>query len=260
MKRVAFGISSYFYNVALSVCRVLRAQGWEKRVRSWVAESPSTRDVGLFSYQLRKRGLRKTILGQDYDDTFYEELLPLKDGYRSLGKLVLSWAQPASACDFGCGNGFLIQFLSERGVRVRGVDYSSQVLNFVDPAVKSLVLISDLTKSQNLGTFDLVISTEVAEHLPKKASRTFVQNLTSNASKKIVFTAARPGQWGDGHINCQPKDFWIRLFEEQGWSYDSNATERFMETVEQTSDIVRTLPWMIRNFMLFVPQGTLSQR
>jgi hypothetical protein len=76
-----------------------------------------------------------------------------------------------------------------------------------------------------------------------------------------VFTAAQPGQWGDGHINCQPKEFWIKLFESEGWSYDETATRDFTRAVKGSSEIVNNLPWMIDNFMLFTPKGrTLSSR
>jgi len=109
-------------------------------------------------------------------------------------------AQPKSVCDFGCGNGFLLHFLAQRGIEVSGVEGSSDALKFMDNSIRSRILVHDLTEPIETSVHDLVISTEVAEHLPKRAAATFVQNLASSAARSIVFTAAHPGQLGGGHI------------------------------------------------------------
>jgi hypothetical protein len=99
----------------------------------------------------------------------------------------------------------------------------------------------------DVGQYDLVISTEVAEHLPKHAARNFVGNLTSAAAGSIVFSAAAPGQWGDGHINCQPKQFWIDLFADRGWVPDESRTKDFVASIGKAQT---KLPW-IGNFTIF---------
>ena len=222
-------------------------------VRMWIAESPSTRDCHLIWYQIKKRGLRYILSSHYYGETFFEEYLKLKPGYQKLAELIYEWAQPKSVCDFGCGNGFLLYFLAQRTIEVSGVEGSYDALKFMDNSIRPRILVRDLTKPIETSVHDLVISTEVAEHLPKRASETFVQNLANSAARSIVFTAAHPGQWGDGHINCQPRGFWIALFQARGWIYDQAATERFTNSVRNSPEIVETLPWMINNFMLFVP-------
>ncbi|MDY6836615.1 MAG: methyltransferase domain-containing protein [Thermodesulfobacteriota bacterium] len=219
-------------------------------VSGWVAESPSRRDPRLIWYQILTKGFRKAVIAR-YDAMFYEAHDELKPGYAKLADHIYDWAKPRSACDLGCGNGFLLYFLAQRGVEVFGVDGSPDVLDFVDQSLHGRVAVASLTSRQDFGVNDLAISTEVAEHLPKRASRAFVDNIVRSARKHIVFAAARPGQWGDGHINCQPRGFWIKLFMERGWVYDHQATEAFVSKVNNTSEIVKTLPWMLDNFMLF---------
>ncbi|MCX8170897.1 MAG: class I SAM-dependent methyltransferase, partial [Candidatus Bathyarchaeota archaeon] len=56
--------------------------------------------------------------------------------------------------------------------------------------VRNDIKIMDISLPVNLGKYDLVISTEVAEHLPKGSAETFIANLTTHASNIIFFTAA----------------------------------------------------------------------
>ena len=230
-------------------------------VQMWIAESPSTRDTRLMWYQLKTHGIKRILNKNVYDETFYEEHIKLRSGYQELAAIIFARFHPESICDFGCGNGFLIQSLADKGVEVSGFEGSEASLNQMESSLRERVQIKDLSVDIDTRVHDLVISTEVAEHIPKKASAVLVHNLTKSASRAILFTAAQPGQWGDGHINCQPKEFWIKLFESEGWSYDETATTEFTRAVKGSSEIVNNLPWMIDNFMLFTPKGrTLNSR
>jgi hypothetical protein len=53
---------------------------------------------------------------------------------------------------------------------------------------------------------------EVAEHLLPASSEFLIYWLTK-LSPVVIFSAAVPEQGGHGHINCQPLDYWQRLFE-----------------------------------------------
>lgn len=219
----------------------------------WIAESPSTRDTRLIWYQLKTRGVKRVITRNFYDEGFYEEHVKLKPAYQELAELIFKRFHPRSVCDFGCGNGFLIESLAQRGVDVSGIEGSKASLEFMDSDLRDRVSIRNLAEVIETGVHDLVISTEVAEHLPKKAAPVLVDNLTKSASWAIVFSAAHPGQWGDGHINCQPKEFWIKLFASRGWNYDGAATDEFTSAIKRSPEIPEKLPWLVDNFMIFVP-------
>ncbi|HEC2816442.1 TPA: class I SAM-dependent methyltransferase [Campylobacter jejuni] len=64
--------------------------------------------------------------------------------------------------------------------------------------------------------FDLVQSLEVAEHLDEKYSENFIDILV-NLSDIVLFSAAIPYQWGTNHINCQPPEYWAKLFKNKGY-------------------------------------------
>jgi cyclopropane fatty-acyl-phospholipid synthase-like methyltransferase len=123
---------------------------------------------------------------------FFEEYLKLKPGYQKLAELIYEWAQSKSVCDFGCGNGFLLYFLAGRGIEVSGVEGSNDALKFMDNSIRPRILIRDLTEPIEAGIHDLVISAEVAEHLPKRASATFVQNLANSAARSLYSHSPGP--------------------------------------------------------------------
>ena len=75
-----------------------------------------------------------------------------------------------SICDLGCGNGHITGRLAALGYRVTGVDASAsgiQIARRAYPGVEFVHALSD--RDLNLGQFDLVISSDVIEHLYRPA-------------------------------------------------------------------------------------------
>ena len=65
---------------------------------------------------------------------------------------------------------------------------------------------------------DLVISIEVAEHIPASSHQMFVKALASRSRKWLLFSAAVPGAGFDtsaglGHISCRTPRAWRELIE-----------------------------------------------
>jgi SAM-dependent methyltransferase len=119
--------------------------------------------------------------------------------------------------DVGCGIGTWLQAFVELGIEdLLGVDG-----DYVD---RSKLLISwsrflawDLSRPLKIDRkFDLVMSLEVAEHLPEASARDFVASLTS-LGDAILFSAAIPHQAGTHHVNEQWPDYWRDLFGEVGY-------------------------------------------
>jgi SAM-dependent methyltransferase len=74
------------------------------------------------------------------------------------------------------------------------------------------------------GTFDLAYCFEVAEHLPPELGDELVEFIAGLAPN-VVFTAARPGQGGTGHINEQPPEYWIERFARSGLSHSRELSD-----------------------------------
>jgi hypothetical protein len=66
------------------------------------------------------------------------------------------------------------------------------------------------------GKFDLVLSLDVAEHIPPQCAETFVNSLI-NLGPIIVFSAAIPFQGGVNHVNEQWPEYWAKKFQERGY-------------------------------------------
>jgi hypothetical protein len=70
----------------------------------------------------------------------------------------------------------------------------------------------DLQKPWDVGRrFDLVQSLEVAEHLPVHSAQDFIRCLCAHGDV-VLFSAAQPGQGGEGHINERKPSYWAKLF------------------------------------------------
>jgi SAM-dependent methyltransferase len=159
--------------------------------------------------------------------------------------LILEAFQPKEVVDIGCGEGLFLNVLHQNGVNVLGCDISEAALKV---SAKDFVIFqADATKPVRFNkTFDLCICVEIAEHIPTRYSKTLVQNVT-RASDTIFFTAAPPWQGGVGHINEQLPEFWIKLFEAEGYQLEEALTESLKHRME-AADVVF---WLSQNLMIF---------
>jgi SAM-dependent methyltransferase len=136
---------------------------------------------------------------------------------RRLLPIVLKMLNPRSIVDIGCGVGTWLAVALEEGVPdVVGVDGA-----YVDRAMlqfpEAQFVARDLAEKIELGRlFDLVISLEVAEHLPERAADVFVDNLVRHGPV-VLFSAAVPCGGGTGHVNEQWPAYWAERFGRRGF-------------------------------------------
>jgi hypothetical protein len=129
-----------------------------------------------------------------------------------IAPLLIDLFAPRSVVDVGGGAGHWAAAFMKAGLDdVLTVDgpWVPEAARAVPP---ERFLEHDLTQPLTLPrTFDLALCLEAAEHLPEAAAPALVRALT-DAAPAIVFSAAIPGQGGDGHINEQPQSYWAGLF------------------------------------------------
>jgi SAM-dependent methyltransferase len=136
---------------------------------------------------------------------------------QALAPLLTRLFAPRSVVDVGGGGGHWAAAFMACGIEdVLTVDGP-----WVPPGARAVpadrFLEHDLRRPLKLArTFDLALCLEAAEHLPAAAAPALASALTE-AAPVVVFSAALPGQGGDGHINEQPPSYWIDLFA--AWGY-----------------------------------------
>lgn len=132
--------------------------------------------------------------------------------------IVKSAAPFKTVLDVGCGQGAWGMSIDPKHYTGIDGDYIKPESLLIQP---EQFIAKDLSQKFNLRKkFDLVISLEVAEHLPPDAADTFIDNLCRH-SDVILFSAAIPAQGGNNHLNEQWQSYWAEKFFNRGFSlYD----------------------------------------
>ncbi len=171
-----------------------------------------------------------------------EEIMPL----------VLEYLQPRSVIDVGCGLGTWLKVFKQHGVQaVTGIDGAYVARSILQIAQREFVP-ADLREPLRLNKkFDLVLSLEVAEHLPRECAETFVASLVG-LGPVILFSAAVPFQGGTNHLNAQWPDYWARKFQSHGYAPIDCLRKRIWqnENVEW---------WYAQNLLLYVERNYLVE-
>lgn len=155
---------------------------------------------------------------QPYTEDFYESR---EEGSRrsaeAIVPMVLQLVRASHVIDVGCGVGTWLSVFRECGVEdVWGIDghwIDKKRLKIPEERFLALDLKNPIRIDRQ---FDLVVSLEVAEHLPSRCAETFVDSLT-RLGPVILFSAAVPFQGGTHHANEQWTDYWVKHFQDKGY-------------------------------------------
>ena len=225
--------------------------------RIWKMERNVRHDVragfqNVYLANCLSRDNQNTEVSMTYDDIFYFEN---RAGSVMSARAILSTLLPHLECrsmvDFGCGTGTWLWVAHGFGVEsIRGLDG-----DYVPP--RQLMIPQDCFCAVDLEEpvvlekkYDLAISMEVAEHLHKESADTFVESLC-NAADTILFSAAHPGQGGDGHINEQPMTYWTSKFGKHGF-----LPVEIRQLFEGNEDIES---WYRENIVLYVREAKVRR-
>ncbi|MDK3016490.1 class I SAM-dependent methyltransferase [Pseudodonghicola flavimaris] len=145
-----------------------------------------------------------------------------------LGDFIARHVQPRNMLEFGSGICALAKYVSDQVplepsyclepdvVLETPLDNNLNLLNvnvLTDPPPRVLDQL-----------FDMVLSIEVAEHVPADLHEALFDFLVARAGRLIVFSAARPGQGGHGHVAERPELEWRGEFTRRGCRFDPHLT------------------------------------
>jgi SAM-dependent methyltransferase len=217
-----------------------------------IRRATSDRRNGLYRifYPIKRLLQRHARHDEIYDATYFEETIKplIQKSAPRMAESIRDVLQPTTVTDIGCGSGELLQSLRAIGISGVGFEHSHAAL---DIARAKGLEVTDLDLEQpldklNICRADLVISTEVAEHLPEPCAETYVEYLCRTADT-VLITAAPPGQGGTDHVNEQPNEYWIEKFAARGFSYLRELTQKMRRDWE-AAGIVN---FYAKNLMIF---------
>lgn len=124
-----------------------------------------------------------------------------------------------SLVDVGCGPGGMKTLCDELKIDWYGVEGDPNVMQ-----TNKHGILWDLTTGEPPieRNFDLGWSTEFLEHIEEKYIPNFLPIFQK--CKYVCCSGALPGTPGYHHVNCQPTEYWIEVFNSYGFDYDEDYT------------------------------------
>lgn len=143
------------------------------------------------------------------------------------------------AIDVGCGGGEYTMRLNKALIATVGFDGN--------PLTPSLTngecFVRDFSEPTNIGKFDLVLSLEVGEHIPKEFEQIFIDNLCNASKEWICLSWGIIGQPGYGHVNNQSNEYIILEVEKRGFLFNEKITKYLRKNC--------TFDWFSHSIMVF---------
>ena len=176
-----------------------------------------------------ERGVQKKVSG--YQNYSWLPELTIKMAHHLIQKLPIE--SKDRVLDFGCAKGFLVKALRLLDIDAYGVDVSDYAINRSDPEVRGLCrLISGVNDPKCFDRkYDWLVSKDVFEHLTENELKILLCNAQKSVNK--IFCAIPLGKpCATGfiiseydrditHVTKQPLEWWMALFEKNGWNIDS---------------------------------------
>ena len=189
---------------------------------------------------------------REYSPSFYAQVAAgSASSANAIVPIVLDLVSPRSVVDVGCGLGAWLAAAIANGVDdALGIDG-----DYVDVGrlliPRERFVPADLERPIVLGRrYDLVMSLEVAEHLPESAADAFVESLV-RLGPAVLFSAAIPDQGGEHHVNEQWPQYWADRFAAHGYI----ALDCIRDRVWNNSHVE---PWYAQNSFLYVSADRLA--
>ena len=115
----------------------------------------------------------------------------IKAFHENVAEQIVNALHPRTVLDAGCASGHLVAALRDRGVEAYGIDISEYAISMVREDVREYCAVCSLTDplpEKLPGKFDLVISSEVLEHLSAEDGCRAIANLCARTDR-VIFSS-----------------------------------------------------------------------
>ena|SRR6218665_1113153 len=132
-----------------------------------------------------------------YEEFDWDNFTDASENFKTLLRLIPN--EVKSILDIGCGNGLITNPLGESGFEVTGVDRSAAALKNVKTAKIQCDCNSIPVEDDS---FDLVLSSELLEHLEPKLYEETVAEIKRTAKKYVLLSVPNDESLSKGIIEC----------------------------------------------------------
>lgn len=160
-----------------------------------------------------------------------------------LAYLLYNNLHPKDVIDFGCSSGIYLVYFKAMGCQVLGIDGASGVGKWIPNEFWVRDLREEMTP---YSAYDLALCIETGEHIRPEFHETLVGNINAQA---VFWSAAPPGQGGEGHVGEMPKQYWIDLFAKHGYHIHP-LNDKICEVINH-DDPYAHCNWLRNNAVLF---------
>lgn len=152
--------------------------------------------------------------GEHLSEDICEQIVKIsKQVYTSL-----SGKELRTVLEAGSGGGWITKKYMEANIDIVGIEGSSAGYNKCQSLGLTNVRRHDLRTPLSLSKkFNMVISTEVAEHIEPPFVGTYVKNLTDHSD--LIWFSYNPHDAHLNHSNCMPEKYWTNVFSFFGFEY-----------------------------------------
>lgn len=174
----------------------------------------------------------------DYDNIDAEE----RPFAKRLAKYIKDNIATDTVYDIGCGPGTYVEEMNAIDLPAVGYDIDTRIED------KDNLFVKDIVNDTFLFQSDCVICLEVLEHIDPMYAEQTIKNLAELIAPggTLIFTAAKPGQGGTGHINCQPKEYWADLLKQTGLTRSIVAENHLIQYALKGS----YMGWFVNNLII----------
>lgn len=142
--------------------------------------------------------------------------------------------------DLGGGLGWYCKIIGGKAESCDEYDGSVNIEEATNGTVKYLNLAEPINFECN---YDIAMSIEVAEHIPKEYENIYINNLLKCGKEAILISWSRMGQGGYFHVNNKNKQDVIQIFEKRSLKYNNKITE----AIKKSTKFI----WIKRNILYF---------
>lgn len=207
------------------------------------------------------------------------------DGFTLVHQALAPLLNPKSVLDIGCGGGDLVDRFRQTGVDAWGVDISEHAVRNCVPGMRGRVALADITTCPELKplegdakfpeTFDLVMSTDLLEHIYEDDLSTTFDWLVNKSNRWLFFLVATaqhpshpfanvdklefvhkkgtpiPKEFEataiSGHVNVRGFRWWLKFFASKGLKIRYDLSYFFQMSREANENWQRTGGWNMCN-------------